>query len=98
VGEYSGESPSPKNPKDKSTVLNDKQRRAKIKKTKQCINKKAKNNIHNTFQSHKEKLQELGQLDKDSILDNVSYSMMHLFEEGFFIVLYTGTHYPSKIQ
>ena len=42
VGECNGESPTPKTPTDKSTALNDKHRRAKIKKTKQHIDKKAK--------------------------------------------------------
>ena len=56
VGEYSGKTPTPTTPTDKLTVLNDKQRRAKIKKTKQRITKKAKINIHKMFQSPKEKL------------------------------------------
>ena len=30
-------------------------------------------------------------MGNDVSLDNASYSMMHSFEEGFFIVLYTGT-------
>ena len=37
-------------------------------------------------------MQELGQLGKDAILDNASYSIMHSFEESFSIILYTGTH------
>ena len=36
------------------------------------------------------------QLGKDAILDNASYSMMHFFEEGFSIVLYTCTHSSFK--
>jgi len=92
LGECSEEPPTATTPTDKSTVLNDKQRRAKINKTKQRINETAKNNIHKTFQSHTKRLQELGQLVKDAILDNSLYSMMHSFEEGFSIVLYTGTH------
>jgi len=47
--------------------------------------------MHKTFQSHKEKLQELGKLSQCPILDDASYLIMHLFEEGFSIVLYTGT-------
>ena len=61
-------------------------------KMKQCLNHKAKNKIHKSFTTHKEMLQDLGQLCNDFSLDNESYSIMHLFEEGSSIVLYTCTH------
>ena len=56
------------------------------------MNHKAKNNIHKSLTTHKEVMQDLGQLGKDVSLDSASYSMVHSFEERFSIVLYTCKH------
>ena len=89
MSECSGELPTPTTLPNKSSKLNARQGRVKKKKTKQCLNHQAKNKIHKLFITHKELFQDLGQLGNDVSLDNASYSMMHSFEEIFFIVLYT---------
>ena len=91
MGECSRESPTPTTPPDESSKLNEKQRHAKKNRRKQRLNHKAKNKIHKSFTTHKEMLQDLGQLGNNVSLDNASYSMMHSLEEGLSIVLYIGT-------
>ena len=52
----------------------------------------AKNHIHKLFKVHKKLMVQRGQLTKGVPIKDQSYSILRSMDEGFSMLLYTGTH------